>query len=89
MFGMFQLKNIGFKQIQRKKRLDRVLQLACIGTLMSAMGMALKSSVRLIAQATGQNQRVVSGSMLLLAVAAATIRKAMAQQSKQGASTTA
>lgn len=64
MFKMFQQKRVGFKQIQRKKRLDRVLQLLCIGSLLTGAGMALKAALHLVAQATGRRPSTV----LLLAI---------------------
>jgi hypothetical protein len=83
MFGMFQIKGMGFQQIQRKKRLDRALQLVCIGTLLIGVGVGVKSIIRFLSQATGQRQSVIFMGMFLSAAAAMTIiRKTVLSKSK-------
>jgi hypothetical protein len=75
MFGMFQKKDMGFKQIQQKKRMDRALQLFCIGTLLTGVAMAVKISVGVLARATGQSPKVVSLAMLFVGLVASAIKK--------------
>lgn len=65
MFGMFQMKGIGFKQIQRKKRFDRALQLTLIGSLLTGAGTAAKSLVLLLARVSGKSPIMVCKSALL------------------------
>jgi hypothetical protein len=77
MFGMFQRKGMGFQQIQRKKRLDRALQLVCIGTLLTGVGVVVKSMIRFLAHATGQRQSVLSMGMVLSVAAAMKLRQAI------------
>mmetsp|Transcript_19993 Transcript_19993/g.47736 ORF Transcript_19993/g.47736 Transcript_19993/m.47736 type:complete len:190 (-) Transcript_19993:781-1350(-) len=67
MFEMF-AKDLSFQQIQRKKRLDRGMQLAAIGTVLACLGAATKVMVRQVARWTGQSQAVVSLAAILLAV---------------------
>ena len=78
MFGMFQEKGIGFKQIQTKKRLDRALQLVCIGSLLTGMGAAMKALVIFVARATGKSPVVISLGAMLTGVAAAAVKKMVA-----------
>lgn len=75
MFAMFQKKGIGFKQIQRKKRLDRAMQLVCIGTVLTGMGLATKALIGVVARATETSQTVISLSMLLVGVLAGAVKK--------------
>ncbi|OEU17016.1 FAD/NAD(P)-binding domain-containing protein [Fragilariopsis cylindrus CCMP1102] len=63
MFGMFQRQDIGFKQIQRKKRLDRTLQVAIIASVLTATGVGIKSAIRLLAKSIGTSQIVVTASI--------------------------
>merc|ERR1712161_135849 len=68
MFGMFQRQDLGFKQIQRKKRLDRVVQLAIIGAVFTTMGIGLRSMIQLLARMLGKSQLVVSASVAMTGV---------------------
>merc|ERR1712238_316754 len=65
MFGMFQRQDLGFKQIQQKKRWDRVVQLAIIGSVLTTMGLGLRSMIQLLARMLGKSQLVVSASMAM------------------------
>ena len=65
MFGMFQRQDIGFKQIQRKKRLDRTLQVAIIASVLTATGVGIKSAIRLLARTIGTSQIFVTASIAL------------------------
>lgn len=75
MFGMFQRKDLGFKQIQTKKRLDRVMQIACIGSVLSVMGMGLKASIASLARTTGKSQVLVMSVMIMTGVFAVLVKK--------------
>lgn len=72
MFGMFQIEGIGFREIQWRKRRDRVLQALVIGTGLSLIGMGLKMIVKSLAKASGLSDTVVSsglvGSLFILGV---------------------
>merc|ERR1712176_1086043 len=57
MFVMFQKKDMNFKQIQQKKRLDRVIQVACIGILLTGMGIAMKKMIGLLARLSAGKSR--------------------------------
>jgi hypothetical protein len=75
MFGMFQKKDMNFKQIQIKKRWDRSLQLACIGSTMTATGIALKAAVKSIARVTGKSQGMVVATLLVPVLFSSLLRK--------------
>jgi kynurenine 3-monooxygenase len=75
IFGMFQKKNIGFKQIQTKKRLDRVLQIVCLTALATGAGRLVKAAIGGMARLTGQSPKVVSLSLLLVGVLASLYKK--------------
>eukprot|EP00980_Cylindrotheca_fusiformis_P030035 scaffold24233_cov117-Cylindrotheca_fusiformis.AAC.2 len=77
IFGMFQRKDIGFKQIQRKKRLDRVVQLMCIGTMLAGASWGVKSIIALLARATGKSQGLVVASLIVPFALATSLRKAL------------
>lgn len=77
MFGMFQKRGMGFKQIQRKKRLDRTLQLTIIGTAFAGMGFIVKSLVGLLSKITGQSQKVIAFGMFLIGAMASVVKKSM------------
>jgi hypothetical protein len=78
MFGMFQKKNIGFKQIQRKKRLDRAMQLAILGTMASGVFIVVKGLVGVLAKVTGKSQSLVSVSLATTVVLAAALKQLLA-----------
>jgi len=67
MFAMFQKQGIGFRQIQKKKRLDRALQLVCLGTLLTSAGLSIKAFVRVLAMVTGRSQGFISLVMATVA----------------------
>ncbi|KAG7348498.1 kynurenine 3-monooxygenase [Nitzschia inconspicua] len=76
MFGMFQMKGIGFKQIQRKKRLDRTLQLVILGTLASGFCVAVKEFISAVSRFTGKSVSLVSfGIVVAAALFGAGIKK--------------
>ncbi|CAB9519422.1 Kynurenine 3-monooxygenase [Seminavis robusta] len=89
MFGMFQKKGMGFKQIQRKKRLDRALQLTIIGAVLTGIGASLKAAVRLLARATGQHQSVVSMSLVLASSMIVLLRRSIQNKETKLAKETA
>lgn len=78
IFGMFQKKGIGFKVIQRKKRLDRAMQIACLGTLATSFGFGLRAMVGIFASGTGKDQRVVTVAMVAADGMIGVLRKAVA-----------
>lgn len=75
MFGMFQMESIGFRDIQRRKRLDRVLQSVAILSGMSLAGVGLRYLVKSLARMLGIKDVIVSGCLAaLLGVAGVTRR---------------
>jgi len=82
MFAMFQRKDLGFKQIQTKKRLDRVMQIVFIGSILSAMGMGLKASIASLARATGKSQVLVMNVMLMTGICASLLKKFVPAKNK-------
>ncbi|CAJ1951328.1 unnamed protein product [Cylindrotheca closterium] len=86
MFGMFQRQDINFKQIQRKKRLDRVMQLVIIGSGLTASGMGLNQAVSLIARRLGKSRPLVGTGMAAMAFLASKLQK-LAKSKKQAEAT--
>jgi hypothetical protein len=76
IFGMFQKQDIGFKQIQTKKRLDRALQVACLGTIFTGMLFSLSATVGVLMRATGKSRIAVSAGMMATAVVGILLRQA-------------
>ena len=76
IFAMFQKKNIGFKQIQKKKRLDRSLQVACLGTIVTGMLFSLGATIGALTRATGKSHLVVSAGLMATAVVGMLLRPA-------------
>jgi kynurenine 3-monooxygenase len=76
IFAMFQRKDIGFRQIQKKKRLDRALQVACLGTIFTGMLFSLGATVGVLMRATGKSSRAVSAGMMATAVVGMLLRQA-------------
>lgn len=75
MFGMFQKKGMGFKAIQTKKRLDRVLQLAIIGTGLAAFGAGVNYSIAGVARWSGRSRLAVGSGMAAVAFLASQLPK--------------
>lgn len=63
MFGMFQKQGVSFTQIQRKKRLDRLMQSVVIATILSSIGMGLGYSTKALARTLGTSTTVVRGAL--------------------------
>ena len=82
---MFQMKGIGFKQIQRKKRTDRGLQVAILGTIASGCFFLAKRSIGLVAKATGRSQIQVSLAFGAVLLAAAKIKTALGKMEPEAA----
>ena len=80
MFGMFQLQGVGFKQIQRKKRFDRTLQMTCLGTMFAGMAWSVKTMLSVLARVSGKSQGVVSAITASTLALAVFLRKATASK---------
>jgi len=78
MFAMFQRQDITFWKIQRKKRLDRVLQILSIGTLLTGAGVGLKTGVNLLARVVGRSNMFVSIVMAAVAAIGVILRQKLA-----------
>ena len=75
MFAMFQKTDITFRQIRRKKRIDRAMQMACVGTLTTAAALTARKFVAVIAKATGMSGSRVTGCLLAAVAGVQLIRK--------------
>ncbi|KAL3930847.1 MAG: hypothetical protein SGBAC_011584 [Bacillariaceae sp.] len=75
MFAMFKRQDINFKQIQKKKRLDRVMQIAVIGTGLTAFGMGLNKAVSMIARRLETSRPIVGGGMAAMVFLASKLQK--------------
>jgi hypothetical protein len=76
IFAMFSKNDIGFKQIQTKKRLDRALQVACLGTIVTGMLFSVGATVGVLTRATGKSRLAVSAGLMATAVVGMLLRKA-------------
>jgi kynurenine 3-monooxygenase len=76
IFAMFQRKDIGFKQIQTKKRLDRALQVAILGTIFTGMVFSLGATVGVLTRASGKSRLAVSAGMMATAAVGVLLRQA-------------
>lgn len=79
MFGMFQKEGIGFRQIQRKKRLDRAMQSAVILSGLTLVGF------KTVAKSLGLKSEVVGGSMFGLLALTSVARKLFAKKTETNA----
>ena len=68
MFGMFQKEGVGFKQIQNRKRLDRVMQSVVILSALSVLGVGLKYTAQLAVKVFGVRTAILSLAASLGAV---------------------
>jgi hypothetical protein len=75
MFGMFQKKGIGFKQIRRKKRIDRAMQLTILGIVTSGFCFLGKCFVAALAKLIGRSQGTIVFAILTSTVIVATSKK--------------
>jgi len=75
IFGMFQKQNITFTGIQRRKRLDRMMQSIVIGSVLSAVAVAMRSLIKVMAKALGVRDVVVSGCLVALVGVVAAVKK--------------
>jgi hypothetical protein len=80
MFGMFQMKGIGFKQIQRKKRVDRALQVVILGSIATGFGMMTKRLLGLVAKTTGRSQAQISVALSAAVFAVVAAKKFFADK---------
>jgi kynurenine 3-monooxygenase len=85
MFGMFQKEGIGFRQIQRKKRLDRAMQSAVILSGLTLVGFGTKTLVKTVAKSLGLKSEVVGGSMFGLLALTSVARKLFAKKTETNA----
>ena len=83
IFGMFQKEDMGFRQIKRRKRLDRVMQSVVILSFVSAAGVGARCLVKTIAKALGVRDAVVSGGLVALLGAVSVLRKKLAKEEQK------
>ena len=75
IFGMFQKQNITFTGIQRRKRLDRMMQSIVIGSVLSAVAVAMRTLIKVMAKALGVRDVAVSGCLVALVGVVAAVKK--------------
>lgn len=80
IFAMFKRPNITFQQIRRKKRLDRALQVACISTLLTGVGLGTKAVLHLLARITGKSQGFMSVALATIVAFGVTVRRKVSTQ---------
>jgi len=83
MFAMFQRQDINFKQIQRKKRLDRTLQFALIGSLSTGMAFVANAGISLLARVTGKSRSSVTMTMTMTAAVVSLLRKVTSSKKRE------
>mmetsp|Transcript_14518 Transcript_14518/g.20493 ORF Transcript_14518/g.20493 Transcript_14518/m.20493 type:complete len:636 (-) Transcript_14518:149-2056(-) len=83
MFAMFQRQDINFKQIQKKKRLDRTVQFALLGSIFTAMIFAADAGVSLLARVTGKTRGIVAMTMVMAAAVGSFLRKLASSRTKE------
>eukprot|EP00970_Alexandrium_tamarense_P011122 scaffold2361_cov203-Alexandrium_tamarense.AAC.36 len=76
---------IGFRQIQRKKRLDRAMQSAVILSGLTLVGFGTKTLVKTVAKSLGLKSEVVGGSMFGLLALTSVARKLFAKKTETNA----
>ena len=84
IFGMFQREGIGFQQIQRRKRLDRVMQSFIILSALSLAGAGLRTTVKSLARILGVKDIAVSGCLVALLGSVAVARRIVKSNPYQG-----
>ena len=75
VISMLQKEGVGFRQVARRKRQDRLLQVALIGTFMTATVTAARAVLRIAAKALGQKSSTVLGGALAVSAAAVLVKK--------------
>ena len=75
IFGMFKKEGITFVEIQRKKRLDRMMQATVILSGMSLFGVGVRTLIKSLARLLGVKDIVVGASLVALLGAASAIKK--------------
>eukprot|EP01083_Nonionella_stella_P021660 60019_1 len=75
IFGMFQMEDMGFRQIQRRKRLDRAMQSIVVLGILSGVGIGSRCLVKSMARMLGVRDYVVGGSLAALMGGVGTVRK--------------
>jgi hypothetical protein len=81
MFGMFQKKGIGFKQIQRKKRLDRTLQIVILGSLATGFAMLVKRMTGVLAKVTGKSETLIIAFITVMTITVSNIHEKISTKS--------
>ena len=82
MFAMFQKQDIGFEQIAKKKRLDRILQVSIIATGVSIFGWSIQWTIAQFAQAIGKSSKTVSLGLLAMGIVAGLFQKVVVGKNK-------
>ena len=73
--AMLQLEGWSFRQVARRKRFDRIGQVAIITTVLSAMVATAKLSLSTVARLIGRKTSTVTAGVATIAVAAALSKK--------------
>ena len=75
IFGMFKKEGITFVEIQRKKRLDRMMQATVILSGMSLFGVGVRTLIKSLARLLGVKDIVVGACMVALLGVVAAVKK--------------
>lgn len=75
MIAMLQREGMGFQQVRRKKRLDRFLQIVCIGSVLKGIVYGTKKLIQSIASITGKSNTGVASIMVGAATALFALQK--------------
>jgi len=75
IFGMFKKEGITFVEIQRKKRLDRMMQATVILSGMSLFGVGVRTLIKSLARLLGVKDILVSGCLVALLGVVAAVKK--------------
>ena len=77
MFSLFQKDGVTFKWMQRRKRIDRAVQLTIIGSTFYGMFQGFKASVSLVARRLGMDGRVVGAVTIAASVLLRSVKNSL------------
>jgi hypothetical protein len=83
IFSMFQMDGVGFREIQLRKRKDRVLQTLVISSGMSLFGLGVKYAIKSLSKATGLKDVVVGSGMFGTLVLVGLVKNMIAKATKR------
>lgn len=75
IISMLQRDGVGFRGVQRRKRMDRVGQILFLGTFLTGLTKGAKSLIAKLANVSGRGQTTIVASFVVITVAAFLIKK--------------